>query len=141
MRGQGIELLPPDVNESDVGFTPLKGAIRYGLAAIKGIGFASVSAIIRARQSGPFQSMTDFAERLEEGSINKRVLEGLVCSGAFDSVKGETPTNLWRAALCGQIDSALASAARAKKAKALGQDDLFGCDAAATTAATVIVPT
>jgi DNA polymerase-3 subunit alpha len=54
MRGQGIELLPPDVNESDVGFTPLKGAIRYGLAAIKGIGFASVNAIIKARQSGRF---------------------------------------------------------------------------------------
>ncbi len=77
MRGQGIELLPPDVNESDVGFTPLKGAIRYGLAAIKGIGFASVSAIIRARQSGPFQSMTDFAERLEEGCDQQ------ACAGGF----------------------------------------------------------
>jgi DNA polymerase-3 subunit alpha len=140
MRGQGIELLPPDVNESDVGFTPLKGAIRYGLAAIKGIGFASVSAIIRAREGGPFLSMTDFAERLQEGTINKRVLEGLVCSGAFDSVKGETPTNLWRAALCGQIDSALGSAARVKKAKALGQDDLFGATPAPTMAATVIRP-
>jgi DNA polymerase-3 subunit alpha len=126
MRGQGIELLQPDVNESDVGFTPLKGAIRYGLAAIKGIGFASVNAIIKARQNGPFQSMVDFAERVEEGGINKRVLEGLVCSGAFDSVADSTTINLWRAALCGQIDSALAGAARSKKARALGQDDLFG---------------
>ena len=109
MRGQGIELLPPDVNESDVGFTPLKGAIRYGLAAIKELASRSVSAIIRARESGPFHSMTDFAERLQEGCVNKRVLEGLVCSGAFDSVKCETPTNLWRAALCGQIDSSLAA--------------------------------
>jgi DNA polymerase-3 subunit alpha len=127
MRGQGIELLPPDVNESDVGFTPLKGAIRYGLAAIKGIGFTSVNAIIKARESGPFQSLADFAERVEEGGINKRVLEGLVCSGAFDSLaEASTPINLWRAALCAQIDSALASATRAKKARALGQDDLFG---------------
>jgi DNA polymerase III subunit alpha len=126
MRGQGIELLPPDVNESDVGFTPLKGAIRYGLAAIKGIGFASVNAIIKARQNGPFQSMVDFAERIEEGGLNKRVLEGLVCSGAFDSLADSTVINLWRAALCGQIDSALAGAARSKKARALGQDDLFG---------------
>lgn len=126
MRGQGIELLPPDVNESDVGFTPLKGAIRYGLAAIKGIGFASVTSIIRARQSGPFQSMVDFAERVEEGGINKRVLEGLVCSGAFDSLADSTTINLWRAALCGQIDSAMAGAARSKKARALGQEDLFG---------------
>jgi DNA polymerase-3 subunit alpha len=140
MRGQGIELLPPDVNESDVGFTPLKGAIRYGLAAIKGIGFASVSAIIKARQNGPFQSMTDFAERIEEGNINKRVLEGLVCSGAFDSLKGETPTNLWRAALCGQIDGALAGAARVKRAKALGQDDLFGAAPTPPPAASVVRP-
>jgi DNA polymerase III subunit alpha len=127
MRGQGIELLPPDVNESEVGFTPLKGAIRYGLAAIKGIGFASVNAIIKARQSGPFESLADFTERVEEGSINKRVLEGLVCSGAFDSLTEDAATiNLWRAALCADIDGALASAARAKRAKALGQDDLFG---------------
>ncbi|HEY2921517.1 MAG TPA: DNA polymerase III subunit alpha, partial [Candidatus Binatia bacterium] len=127
MRGQGIELLPPDVNESDVGFTPLKGAIRYGLAAIKGIGFASVNAIIKARESGPFQSLADFAERVEEGAINKRVLEGLVCSGAFDSL-AENPAsiNLWRAALCSEVDTALASSARTKRAKALGQDDLFG---------------
>src|SRR5881398_3134796 len=85
MRGEGIELLPPDVNESDIGFTPLKGAIRYGLAAIKGIGFSSVNAIMKARASGPFKSIFDFTERLDEGSINKRVSEGLVCSGAFDS--------------------------------------------------------
>ena len=50
MRGQGIELLPPDVNESEIGFTPLKGAIRYGLAAIKGIGFNSVTAIVMPGQ-------------------------------------------------------------------------------------------
>src|SRR5437870_5931659 len=71
MRGQGIELLPPDVNESNLGFTPLRGAIRYGLAAIKGIGLGSVTAIIKARESGPFQSLSDFTERMEEGSVNK----------------------------------------------------------------------
>jgi DNA polymerase-3 subunit alpha len=126
MRGQGIELLPPDVNESDVGFTPLKGAIRYGLAAIKGIGFSSVSAIIKARATGPFESLADFAERVEEGSLNKRVLEGLVCSGAFDSLAENAEINLLRASLCSEIDGALASSARTKKARALGQDDLFG---------------
>src|SRR5438876_1520948 len=70
MRGQGIVLLPPDVNESDIGFTALRGAIRYGLAAIKGIGFNSVTAIMKARQAGPFRSLFDFTERVEEGSIN-----------------------------------------------------------------------
>ena len=127
MRGQGIALLPPDVNESEVGFTALKGAIRYGLAAIKGIGLASVNAIMKARQQGPFKSLFDFTERLEEGAINKRVLEGLVCSGAFDSLKpAEVASNEWRARHFAAIDSALARSARVRRTKALGQNDLFG---------------
>jgi DNA polymerase-3 subunit alpha len=127
MRGQGIALLPPDVNESHLGFTALTGAIRYGLAAIKGIGIASVNAITRAREQGPFKSLFDFCERLDEGGINKRVLEGLVCSGAFDSLKPADagPTH-WRARLFAAIDSALARAARARRTRAMGQDDLFG---------------
>ncbi|HVS81730.1 MAG TPA: DNA polymerase III subunit alpha [Pyrinomonadaceae bacterium] len=133
MRGQGIELLPPDVNESEIGFTPLMGAIRYGLAAIKGIGFASVNAIIKARDSGRFRSLSDFTERLEEGSINKRVLEGLVCSGAFDSLKDDSATTpSWRARVFAGIDNALARSARSRRAKALGQNDLFGSDGGQT---------
>ena len=129
MRGQGIDLLPPDVNESQVGFTALKGAIRYGLAAIKGIGLASVNAIMRAREPGPFKSLFDFNERLDEGTINKRVLEGLVCSGAFDSLKSDATTNSeWRARLYAAIDSALARSARARRTRALGQNDLFGSE-------------
>ncbi|HVS22075.1 MAG TPA: OB-fold nucleic acid binding domain-containing protein, partial [Pyrinomonadaceae bacterium] len=127
MRGQGIELLPPDVNESQLGFTPTRGAIRYGLAAIKGIGFASVNAIIKARESGRFQSLADFADRVEEGAINKRVFEGLVFSGAFDSLKEDAETvNRWRARLFNGIDGALACSARTRRARALGQNDLFG---------------
>jgi DNA polymerase-3 subunit alpha len=127
MRGQGIALLPPDVNESEVGFTALKGAIRYGLAAIKGIGLTSVNAITRAREQGPFKSLFDFCERLDEGGINKRVLEGLVCSGAFDSLKpAGSAANHWRARLNAAIDTALARAARSRRTKAIGQDDLFG---------------
>jgi DNA polymerase III subunit alpha len=127
MRGQGIALLPPDVNESEVGFTALTGAIRYGLAAIKGIGLTSVNAITRAREQGPFLSLFDFCERLDEGGINKRVLEGLVCSGAFDSLKPPgAVANHWRARLYTAIDTALARAARSRRTKAMGQDDLFG---------------
>jgi DNA polymerase-3 subunit alpha len=127
MRGQGIDLLPPDVNESEIGFTPLTGAIRYGLAAIKGIGFASVNAIIKARERGRFRSLSDFTERLEEGSVNKRVLEGLVSSGAFDSLKeGSETLHSWRARVFAGIDNALARSARSRRAKALGQDELFG---------------
>jgi DNA polymerase-3 subunit alpha len=127
MRSQGIALLPPDVNESDMGFTPLKGAIRYGLAAIKGIGFASVNGIIKARDTGPFRSLAELGERVQEGAINKRVLEGLVCSGAFDSLKADADSvRSWRAKLFASIDSALAASARTRRAKALGQNDLFG---------------
>ena len=141
MRGQGIALLPPDVNDSDVGFTPLKGAIRYGLAAIKGIGFASVNAIMKARTAGPFRSVFDFAERVEEGAINKRVLEGLVCSGAFDSLKPEAaPVNKWRARLFAAIDIALARSARSRRAKALGQNDLFGEEQSEVSDPTTDVP-
>jgi DNA polymerase-3 subunit alpha len=135
MRGQGIELLPPDVNESNVGFTPMKGAIRYGLAAIKGIGFASVNAIIRARECGRFQSFSDFANRVEEGAINKRVVEGLVCSGAFDSLNESSETiNRWRARLFAGIDVVIARSARTRRARALGQNDLFGEDPARSSA-------
>lgn len=137
MRGQGIELLPPDVNESEGGFTPLKGAIRYGLAAIKGIGFASVNAIIRARESGRFTSLGDFAERVEEGAINKRVLEGLVCSGAFDSLGKDLHTiNHWRARLFAGTDGVITRSARARRAKALGQNDLFGAGSGMPSAPT-----
>src|SRR5437762_594820 len=130
MRGQGIELLPPDVNESNLGFTPLRGAIRYGLAAIKGIGFASVKAITKSREGGRFGSLFDFAERVEEGAINKRVLEGLVCGGAFDSLKEESPSSeTWRAQLFAAIDSALARSARTRRARLLGQNELFGATA------------
>ena len=129
MRGQGIELLPPDVNESNLGFTPLRGAIRYGLAAIKGIGLGSVNAITKARVAGPFRSLSDFADRLEEGSVNKRVFEGLVSSGAFDSLRNETDTtNRWRARLFAAIDRELVRSARKRRSKALGQDELFGSE-------------
>jgi DNA polymerase III subunit alpha len=129
LRAQRIMLLPPDVNESISGFTPLKGEIRYGLAAIKGLGEATVKGIIAARESGPFKSVYDFAERIEQGSLNKRAFESLICAGAFDSIKpGAKPTTEWRAQLQSAVDSALAQAQRSRKSRMLGQDGLFGTD-------------
>jgi DNA polymerase-3 subunit alpha len=127
LRNQGIKLLPPDVNESGSGFTPLLGAIRYGLAAIKGVGNASVQAIIEARLDGLFKSFYDFTERVSQGAINKRVLESLVCAGAFDSLNNEHQAILkWRACLHAAVDMALARSNRAQRHKARGQDNLFG---------------
>ncbi|HEY0376903.1 MAG TPA: DNA polymerase III subunit alpha [Pyrinomonadaceae bacterium] len=126
LRGQGIRLLPPDVNESMAVFTPLKGAIRYGLAAIKGIGQSSVNAIIEARAEGKFRSFFNFIERVGQGSINKRVLESLVSAGAFDSLNAsQQPVAKFRACLYQAVDTALARAARAQRNKSRGQNDLF----------------
>lgn len=132
LRGQGIKLLPPDVNESWAGFTPLEGAIRYGLAAIKGVGQASVEAILEARAEGSFSSIFDFAERTGQRALNKRVLESLVCAGAFDSLNRHAQSvHAWRAQLFAGIDGALSLGARAQRARACGQSDLFGNVAAA----------
>jgi DNA polymerase-3 subunit alpha len=127
LRSQGIKLLPPDVNESYSGFTPLVGAIRYGLAAIKGLGQSTVNLIIEARAAGPFKSFFAFTERLAHGGLNKRVLEGLVGAGAFDSLQTDSrELPEWRGALFNSIDAALGRAQRAKRERMLGQNGLFG---------------
>ncbi len=126
LRAQRIALLPPDVNESNSGFTPLSGAIRYGLTAIKGLGQSAVKAISDARETGPFRSFFDFAERVESATLNKRVFESLVSAGAFDSLKDARTVNEWRGALHGCIDAALSRAQRAKRERQQGQSGLFG---------------
>lgn len=126
LKAQGIQLLPPDVNESFSGFTPLAGAIRYGLAAIKGIGQSAVNAIIEARKEGHFRSFFDFAERMAQGTLNKRVFESLVTAGAFDSLNtAARDIHEWRAALHSCIDNALSRAQRAKRERQQGQSGLF----------------
>lgn len=126
LRAQKIALLPPDVNESNIGFTPLSGAIRYGLTAIKGLGNSAVKAICEARDSGPFRSFFDFSERVDTATLNKRVLESLVSAGAFDSLKDSRRSCEWRGAIFGLIDSALGRAQRAKRERVQGQSGLFG---------------
>jgi DNA polymerase-3 subunit alpha len=127
LRTQGIKLLPPDVNESFSGFTPLTGAIRYGLAAIKGLGQSTVNAVIDARKTGPFKSFFEFTERLGDSKLNKRVLEGLVGAGAFDSLQSDSrELHEWRGALHNSIDAALSRAQRAKRERMQGQNGLFG---------------
>ncbi|HSS19369.1 MAG TPA: DNA polymerase III subunit alpha [Pyrinomonadaceae bacterium] len=127
LRSQGIKLLPPDVNESFSGFTPLSGAIRYGLTAIKGLGQSIVYSIIEVRNAGPFKSFFEFTERLAHGGLNKRVLEGLVGAGAFDSLQtDERELAEYRGALFNSIDAALGRAQRAKRERLQGQNGLFG---------------
>ena len=83
-RKQGIKVLPPDINESGAGFTVKDGCIRFGLAAVKGTGEKAVETIIAARETGPFQGFEDIFTRIDLKAINKRVMENLTKSGAFD---------------------------------------------------------
>ncbi|HLA96271.1 MAG TPA: DNA polymerase III subunit alpha, partial [Pyrinomonadaceae bacterium] len=106
LRSMGMKLLPPDVNESDEGFTPTNDSVRFGLSAIKGIGTSTVRAVVDARDSGKFTSLFDFASRMDQGAINRRGLESLITAGAFDSIMpAETPANLWRAQLFASVDN------------------------------------
>ena len=85
-RRMGIEVLSPDINESQPDFTVTKdGHIRYGFEALKGVGEGPVGEILKERkENGPFTSMVDFTKRLDSKSANKKVLESLVLGGAFD---------------------------------------------------------
>ena len=82
----GIEILPPDVNHSDHEFMVVEGNIRFGLDAVKGVGYAAVEAIKRAREEGgPFTSLWDFCERVDCRAVNKKAIEALIKCGAFGS--------------------------------------------------------
>jgi DNA polymerase-3 subunit alpha len=127
LRSMGLQLLPPDVNESDEGFTPSEGAVRFGLSAIKGIGSSTVRAIVDARGTGRFTSLFDFAARIDQGAINRRALESLITSGAFDSLKPDaTAVGQWRANLFAGVDLALSVSQKAWNDRERGQSDLFG---------------
>lgn len=129
LKSAGLKLLPPDINESDHGFTPLDDAVRYGLTAIKGIGTSSVQAIIEARKNGRFTSVIDFAERMEQGTVNRKAFESLITAGAFDSLKpDEIAVNSWRARLFAGIDSMISHSQRIWNDKLRGQNILFGGD-------------
>ncbi len=127
LKSMGLKLLPPDVNESGEGFTPVDDTVRYGLTAIKGLGTSSVSAIVEARQTGPFTSIFDFCGRLEPGAVNRRALESLIAAGAFDSIAGDgTDIAEWRARMTASIDLALQQGQRLAEDRSRGQSALFG---------------
>lgn len=85
-RRLGIEVLPPDVNESFAGFTAVEDKIRFGLSAIRNVGEGTIAAIIEARKQEPFTTVYGFCRRVDSSSINKRAIESLIKSGAMDSL-------------------------------------------------------
>ncbi|HEX4014246.1 MAG TPA: DNA polymerase III subunit alpha [Candidatus Cybelea sp.] len=120
----GIEVLPPDVNESLVDFAVVGGSIRFGLAAIKGVGEAAVRGIIAARdRDGRFTDLFDLVSRVDAKHVNRRVLEALIKCGALDSTSGNRSQKL------GALDAAVELAARTTRDAELGQVSLFGASA------------
>ena len=116
----GIKVEPPSINRSDVAFEVEGNTIYYALAALRGVGRQAVQSILDARGAEAFADMADFARRISPRAVNKRVLESLAASGAFDGLEPN------RARSFAAVDIVLAAAQRAHDNEALGQDELFG---------------
>jgi len=119
-RGQGYEVLPPDVNVSDLAFGAVDGKIRFGLGAIKGVGESAIEAILEARKAGPFRDLFDFSERVDSRRVNRKVIEALVKAGAFD-FEGRPRRQLFES-----VEKALERGASTQRDRAVGQSSLFG---------------
>jgi DNA polymerase-3 subunit alpha len=120
-RDLGIKVLGPDVNASQKNFAVTDAAIRFGLAAIKNVGEGAVDSVLAIRtESGPFKSFFDFCRRVDLHKVNKRMLEGLIKTGAFDSTGGK------RAQLMAVLDQAVEDGAAAQHERDCGQTSIFG---------------
>ncbi|HEX7653689.1 MAG TPA: DNA polymerase III subunit alpha, partial [Verrucomicrobiae bacterium] len=122
-RAVNIEVLGPDVNESDVYFAPAGDGhtIRFGLAAVKGVGEVAVEALLKARrEGGKFKSLAEMCERVDGRTVNRRALEAFIKTGACDCFKAT------RATMFAQIDRSLARASSIQSDKQKGQSSLFG---------------
>jgi len=119
-RERGIEILPPDINESERDFTVVEDKIRFGLAAIKNVGSAAIESILNARrEGGRFLSFFDFCKRIDTRKVNKKVIESLIKCGAFDCLGKK------RAQLMAILDEALEKAQKAQRQKESKQKSLF----------------
>ena len=124
-RHEGIDILPPDINESGTMFTAVKEGVRFGLAGIRGVGEGVAEEIIKERErGGAFKNLHDMVDRVDPGSCNRRVVEALIKAGAFDS------TGYTRMQLMGFVDknnpaNIMDAAAKRQKDRAAGQVSMF----------------
>ena len=117
----GIEILPPNINTSNVDFSIDKGQILFGLQGIKNIGVAALKDIILQREKfGPFKDLLNLCERIDLRTSNKRVLENLICAGALDELPGT------RAQKFNELHNIIEKALEIKENKLTGQMSLFG---------------
>ncbi|HJS96484.1 MAG TPA: DNA polymerase III subunit alpha, partial [Solirubrobacteraceae bacterium] len=125
----GIEILPPDVNLSDHEFVVVDGNIRFGLDAVKGVGYAAVEAIKRARgdydpSTRPFLNLFDFCSRVDSRAVNKKAIEALIKCGAFGS------TGATRKGMLLMLEQAQGAGQKAQQDAAIGQGSIFDLDPA-----------
>jgi DNA polymerase-3 subunit alpha len=119
----GIEILPPDVNLPDHEFTVVEGNIRFGLDAVKGVGYQAVEAIKRARgEGGAFSSLWDFCERVDNRTVNKKAIEALIKCGAFGS------TGATRKGMLAVLEQAQGAGQKAQQDALIGQGSIFDLD-------------
>ena len=134
-RSMGITVLPPDVNSSDVDFTPVGDQIRFGLRAIKNVGENTVKGILQARETlGRFASFFEFCESVDTRLLNKRVVDSLVRAGALDGLGAH------RAQMVAAIDRAIERSQKLQRAKESGQHGLFGGATAAVAPPPEVLP-
>ena len=120
-RSLGLEILPPDVNESGFKFTVVGDRrVRFGLGAIRNVGEGAIASIIAARAERLFASLADFVERIDLRLCNKRVVESLIAAGACDGLGGH------RKQLCEALEAALGEAQLRQQERDAGQESLFG---------------
>ncbi|MBC7882745.1 MAG: DNA polymerase III subunit alpha [Anaerolineae bacterium] len=116
----GIKIQPPDINRSDIDFTPQGQSILFGLGAVKNVGEGAIHALIETRRDkGPIKSLGDLCERVDARTVNKRALEALIKAGCFDQFNNN------RAQLIADLEVALDWAAKRAKDREIGQSNLF----------------
>ena len=118
-REKNMVVLPPDINESDINFSVVDGQIRFGLAAIKGVGQSAIESILEARRERPFTDLFDLCERADLRRVNRRVIEALIKCGALDS------TGVPRSQMVAAMDEVLERGARVQREREQGQTSLF----------------
>ena len=133
-RQMGIEVLVPDVNESETDFTVHDARIRFGLSAIRNVGEGVVEKIVEARTDGPFESFMDFVDRVDLSALNKRTVESLIKAGAFDAMghtrKGLTITHV----------EVLDATVERRRNEEMGQYSLFAGDTEVETSHDFDIP-
>ncbi|MCH8983560.1 MAG: DNA polymerase III subunit alpha [Acidobacteria bacterium] len=133
-RQMGIEVLVPDVNESESDFAVRNGRILFGLSAVRNVGEGVVEKILEAREEGPFALFQDFVDRVDMSALNKRTIESLVKAGGFDSMGAP------RKGLMLVFEQVLDATVERRRNEEIGQFSLFAGDADAVAESQVDVP-